>query len=241
MKRLIFILVSVLFIGSLTADAQRRTRSERGNRGPSLSVGFQVVQPTDEFKSIYDGNPVGIGGAFMVNGGRSPFEFGLGYSWQSMGKQDEGIRILEGQNIDGEDVYTSGQITVNSNIHTYQTIARLKPLTGKVQPYVDGLMGFKAYTTKTTILADNGSYSEVVDEDKEAKDVSAFYGWAAGMKFEVARSFMMEARLESIQGGKTTFINPETIEIDKDGELEYERVNSKTNAYIIQLGFSLEF
>lgn len=235
--------IAMIFSLLLTVDAmgQRRTRAERGNRGPSLSIGFQAVQPQGEFQDIYDGNPVGIGGAFLINGGRSPFEFGVGYGWQSMGKQEEGIRILEGQNVEGEDVYTSGQLTVNSNIHTYQVIARFKPLSGKVQPYLDGLLGFKAFTTKSTILSDNGSYSEVVDEDKEARDVSSFYGWAAGLKVEVARSFMLEGRFESIEGGQTTFINPESIEIDKEGGLEYERANSPTDVYIIQLGFSIEF
>ena len=236
-----YIAFIALLFTTVDADAQRRARAERGNRGPSWSIGFQAVQPRGEFQSIYDGNPVGIGGSFLINGARSPFEFGVGYGWQSMGKQEEGIRILEGQNIDGEDVYASGQMTVNSNIHTYQVIARFKPFTGKIQPYVDGLLGFKAFTTKTTILADNGSYSEVVDEDKEARDVSAFFGWAAGIKVEVARSFMLEGRFEAIEGGKTIFINPETIEIDKEGGLSYDRESSATDVYVFQLGFSIEF
>jgi len=240
-KFLPYIILSLILLSALDSSAQRRTRDERGNRGPSLSVGFQVVQPRDEFKSIYDGNPVGIGGLFLVNGGRTPFEFGAGYSWQSMGKQEESIRILEGQNLEGEDIYSSGQITVNSNIQTFQTVARFKPFAGKIQPYADAIIGFKSYTTKTTILADNGSYSEVIDEDKEAKDVSAVYGWATGLKFEVARSFMLEGRFEALQGGRTNFINPETIEIDKEGGLTYAKENSNTNVYLFHLGFSIEF
>ena len=241
MKFISYIALLLMLILAVDVSAQRRTREERANRGPSLSVGFQVVQPRDEFRSIYDGNPVGIGAAFLINGRRSPFEFGVGYGWQSMGKQEESIRILEGQNIDGDDIYSSGQITVNSNIHTYQTMARFKPFSGKVQPYADAIIGFKAYTTKTTILADNGSYSEVIDEDKEARDVSAVYGWAAGLKLEVARSFMLEGRFEALQGGRTTFINPESIEIDKEGGLAYQKENTNTNVYLFQLGFSLEF
>ncbi len=241
MKQLSYIVFALILFSTFDLSAQRRTRDERGNRGPSLSIGFQVVQPRDEFKSIYEGNPVGIGGLFLINGRRSPFEFGVGYGWQSMGKQDESIRILEGQDVDGNDIYTSGQITVNSNIKTYQTVARFKPFAGKVQPYIDGILGFKSYTTKTTILADNGSYSEVIDEDKEAKDVSGVFGWATGIKFEVARSFMLEGRFEALQGGRTTFINPETIEIDKEGGLTYSKENSNTNVYLFQIGFSIEF
>lgn len=238
-------LLPLLVLLVLTVDAfaqQRNTRNNQQNRrGPSLSIGFQVVQPLDEFKSYYDGNPVGIGGAFLINGGRSPFEFGVGYSWQSMGKSEESIRIYEGDDVDGDPVYGSGEMTVNSNIHTYQVIARFKPLTGKVQPYVDGIAGIKAFTTKTSILADSGSYSEVIDEDKAAKDVSAAYGWAAGLKLEVARGFMLEGRVETVRGGETKFVNPESVEISREGDLTYEINTSKTNAMIYQIGFSLEF
>ena len=240
-RNIIIVFLLGLLINSGTLLAQNNNPRRQNLRGPSLSVGFQIVQPNGDFKNYYDGNPVGIGGAFLINGGRSPFSFGVGYSWQSMGKNDESIRVLEGEDINGNPVYGSGQMSVNSNIYTYHTMARFNPLAGKVQPYIDAIAGFKSFTTKTTVTADNGSYSEVVSEDREAKDVAASYGWAAGLKLEVTGGIMVEGRVESLLGGQTTFVDPESILIDKDGNLSYDSIQSKTNVTVFQLGISFEF
>ncbi len=238
----VYVLLALL-LGLFTVDASAQNNNPRrqNNRGPSLSLGFQIVQPNGDFKNYYNGNPVGIGGAFLLNGGRSPFAFGIGYSWQSMGKADESIRIREGENINGDPVYGSGQMAVSSSIHSYHTMARFNPLAGKVQPYVDAIAGFKSFTTKTTITADNGGYSEVVSEDRAARDVAVSYGWAAGLKLEVVSGIMVEARVEGLIGGQTTFIDPESILIDKEGNMDFDNIESKTNSTVFQLGISFEF
>lgn len=239
-------IIALAFIAFLTANtlqAQQNDRVGRNiqGRGPSLSLGFQLVEPRGEFSQYYDGNPIGIGGAFLLNGQRNPFEFGVGYSWQSMGKSDESIRIFEGEDIDGDAVYGSGEMRVNSNIYTYHALARFRPFTGRIQIYLDGIVGFKAFTTKTTIMADNGSYSEVVSENRTARDVAASFGWAAGLQLGVTRDLFVEGRLESLQGGQTSFVDPESVKIDKDGNLDFTSVRSSTNVLVFQLGMSIHF
>lgn len=239
----ILVLATATILAVSKSHAQQNERIQRNiqGRGPSLSVGFQVVEPRGEFSQFYNGNPIGIGGAFLLNGQRSVFEFGVGYSWQSMGKSDESIRILEGEDINGNAVYGSGEMRVNSNIYTYHALARFRPFTGKVQFYLDGIAGFKAFTTKTTIMADNGSYSEVVSENRTARDVAASFGWAAGLQLGVTRDLFVEGRFESLQGGQTSFVDPESVKIDKDGNLDYTSVRSSTNTFVFQLGMSLHF
>lgn len=236
-----FLLISVLLAIGVQSQQTERPHVNKDKRGPSLSGGFQVVAPRGEFAEYYDGTPVGLGGSFLFNDRQSPFEFGIGYSWQSMGKTDESIRVLEGEDINGSPVYGSGEMRVNSNIYTYHLLARIRPIAGRVQFYLDGIAGFKAFTTKTTILADNGSYSEVVSEDRTARDVAASFGWAAGLQFGVTRDLFIEGRVESLQGGKTSFVDPTSVKIDKDGNMDFNSVKSPTNVLVFQLGLSIHF
>lgn len=204
-----------------------------------MTMGVQVVDPLGDFGDKYSGTPAGLAGLFTVNWGRTPFEFGFGAAWNSMGSQAEDILIYIGDDVDGNELFTDGRMTVNSNIYTYHAVGRFKPLAGPFQPYVDVLGGFKTFSSRWKIREDGNS--EVFDENRETRDFALSSGWAAGVKVRLNEYLMIEGRFEKLNGGEVDFIDPETLVIGYEGELEYSLVTTKTNSHVFQLGISVEF
>lgn len=247
MKKLIAILFLVS-VGISPVFSQRSNDQQEvvvvrdpKERAPSLSIGLLFGSPRGEFEEAYQGMPVGIGGALLFNLGQSPLELGVEGSWQSMGTNSEDIRILVDQDDAGNNIYERGTIDVNNNIYTYHAVGRIKPLSGRFQIYGDILGGFKTYSTKTKIESEESTASESIETNKEFRDFALSYGWAAGMKFRITRSFAVEARFSNLRGGQSEFVDPDSVEIGSEGELDYQTNETATDIIIFQAGVSFEF
>jgi opacity protein-like surface antigen len=237
MKTNFLLLLTLLLALNLSAQKNKK----RNQRAPSLSIGFQVADPQGEYAQHYRGHPVGLGVTFMANMGRSPFEIGGDFAWRAMGSRKQDIAISEGFDIEGDEIFSDGSMRVASNIYTYHGVARFKPFAGAIQPFGDVMAGLKTFATKTTIEEDNGGYSEVVRTDRNHRDFALSYGWAAGLKIKLSEYITLESKFQHLRGGDTTFIDPETVEIDPDGLLQYEERASKSSVMLYQIGISIEF
>jgi len=245
MKKHILLFVSSALLAS-TCFGQGNNNSNNRNkkknhRAPSLSFGAQLGDPQGQFGFQYDGSLVGLAGQFLVNSGQRPFEFGFSAAWQTMGSKKKDIDIYKGEDIDGDDIWSQGNMSVRNNSYLYHGVARVKPFDGAIQLYGDLLSGIKTFSTKTVIEEDNGGYTEVVDSRRDHRDFALSYGWAAGVKIRLIEGLMIEGRFEKLLGGQTTFINPTSIVIDDEGGLSYEELRTQTNVMNYQLGISFEF
>lgn len=227
--------------------APRRTRNPGGfwmhpnyHRVPTLSVGFEFAFPQNEFSDNFDGMPIGIGGQFLTNAGRrSPFEFGMGFSWLSRGSAREDVFIYEGEDINGQEIFSRGTMSVNSNIYTYNGIVRFKPLLGMVQPYIDGLVGVRNFSTSTVVRPDDASLETM--RERQTRDFALTYGYAAGIKVRVTPALMVEGRFSNLFGTQVSYVDRNSLEIDIEGNVTFDEVASRTDMYIIHLGVCFEF
>jgi opacity protein-like surface antigen len=234
-KQLLFsVLATVLLLCSEQATAQRR-------RGPTLSFGGQVAQPIGEFSQQYDGYPAGLSGQFVTPLGRSPIEFGFGYSWNNMGSQNKDISALVYTDSMGTDIYEEGTLRIRSNTNRYQAIARFRPFAGRVQPYIDAFAGIEAFKMKTDITLDNEGYSTADNSVRQHLDMTYVYGWGAGLRVELAADVFLEGRFESITGGMVKYVDKESIQINDDNSVTFDTRQSATNKYTYQLGIAFEF
>lgn len=248
----ILLLVTVLVFTSFISEAQRNNRNDRKNdqynngygnrrRAPSLSMGVQVIEPRGEFGKQYDRYPAGVSGLFTVNWGLSPIEFGFGAAWYRMGNINEDVIIIDGEDFNGNTLFTDGNLAVKGNMYSYQTLARFKPLAGPVQPYVDGIVGFRTFSSKTIIKEDFDGSSEVISEVREQRDFSILHGWAAGLKIRLNDYMMIEGRMEFMKGSEVSYIDPESIEISHFGNIQYQEITTRSDMRIFHLGISVEF
>lgn len=242
---LLFILINVSVFAQIFENNRGNNRNDRGDfmqnrrRAPSLTMGVQLVDPLGEFGEKYDGTPVGLTGLFTVNWGRSPFEFGFGASWNSMGSTGEDIMVYIGDDQNGNELFSDGRMRVSSNIYTYHAVGRFKPLAGPVQPYVDLLGGFKTFSTKYEIKDDESR--EVIEKNRELRDFALSSGWAAGLKVRLNDYMMIEGRFEKLRGGEVDFMDSESLVIKNEGELEYTTETARSNSNVFTLGISVEF
>lgn len=245
MKKVILLIAAAALVSSQAFAQRNDDRNNRNNkknrRAPSLSIGAQVADPQGQFGFQYEGYPAGLAAQFLVNSGQGPFEFGVAAAWQAMGSNKREIDIYQGEDIQGDGIWSQGSMSVRNNSYLYHGVARLKPFNGGFQLYGDLLGGLKTFSTKTVIEEDNGGYTEVIDQRRDHRDFAISYGWAAGIKIRLMQGMMLEGRFEKLLGGQTTFIDPHSIVIDDEGGLTYEEIGTKTNVMNYQLGVSFEF
>ena len=235
MKRTYFLL-SYLLLFSAAVSAQQR----RGYQ-PSISVGIQVVQPEGEFRDFYTGNPAGISAQLVGPLAGSPILVGVSGAWTSMDSKTEDIYVNVGSDKNGNEYYEDGTMSVKSNNNRYLMVGRLNPFPGGFQLYGDALVGFETFSTKTRIELKDGSSTTAPDKHRHHWDAGATLGWAVGTKIKLSNDLFLEGRFEKLEGGRTTFVDPETIEVTDEGELSFETVQSKTNKWTVQVGISFEF
>lgn len=236
MKKILYILLSSLVPLFLNTNAHAQQR-----RGPSLAFGAQIVQPVGEFAMQYDGYPAGVAGTFSGPVGRSPFEIGIGYAWNNMGSQNKDISALVYTDSLGNDIYENGTMRIRSTINRYQAIARFRPFAGRIQPYADAFAGLEAYKTKTDITVDNSGYTSGSTTQRQHLDMTYCFGWAAGLRIQLAPAIFMEGRFENITGGQVKYVDESTIVVHDDNSLSFETKQSQTNKYTYQLGIVIGF
>lgn len=250
MKNSIFLLL-FLFLGTtLIAQINPRPNNNPSNgnnnnvnrnrtaRLPQLSFGAIGMDPQGAFDTNYSGTPLGLGAQLSIPMGNSPLDLVGGFAWYSRGGSKEDIAIFQGKDADGDDFFTEGEISVNSNIYAYDAIIRFRPFNGRIQPYGDLIGGFQTYSTKSVIRTLDGSNDD--ETDNAHRDFSANFGWGAGVKVRLSQSIALEARFTSIQGSAVKFVDKESVRIDDVGNVQFENIRSTTDHYTFQAGVSFQ-
>jgi opacity protein-like surface antigen len=163
-----------------------------------------------------------------------PFDWGFDFAWGRMGGNEQEVPINE-QHI----AATTGDLRINSDIFGYHGLLRLKPFNGKVSPYIEGLAGIRQFTTRTRIHVE-GMDSPYVDQ-RNANEFIWSHGWAAGLQIAPAKHFYVEGRVERLNGGKVSYVDPTSIDISPEGVVTYGTLTSGVRVVNIHLGIGLRF
>lgn len=244
---LLFALFNFALANAQVAPRNANRNAQRGSiwmhpryfRAPTISVGFEFAFPQNEFDNNFTGVPIGVGGQFLTNNGtRSPFEFGVGFSWLSRGSSTESVWLLEGRDINGNEIFSRADLSINSNIYTYNGIVRFKPLLGRVQPYIDGLAGVRNFSTVSVIKPEDGGDPA---RQRQTRDFAFTYGYAAGVKVRIIPNMMVEGRFSNLYGTQVSFVDRETLAIGSNNDVIYDKKSSRTDMFIVHLGVCFEF
>lgn len=239
----LFLCFAVFSFGQQNQDALNKTnrfqnRNQNRNIQPSgiFSFGLEVATPLNQFRSNFDGTPVGLAGQILGRKGFVPIEYGIGFSWLSRGTMDTDISVFQGTDFEGDNIYSSGNLSVNSNIYTGTGIIRLRPLTGTIQPYVELMAGGRSFATATIITVDD---SDDELRERQSNDFAFCYGWGAGLRYKLNESIAVEGKFIKMNGTPVNFVDRESIEIDNEGNIDFERISSRTDMWSLQFGISI--
>ncbi len=195
---------------------------------------MEVGVPMGEFHDTWGRQIVGLSGNLTVPMRVLPFDWGFDFAWGRMGGDSRQVPIAE-EYLEA----TTGNLRINSDVFGYHGLLRLKPFNGMFSPYIEGMLGTRQFTTRTKIDVD-GMDRPYFDE----RNSNAFiwsHGWAAGLQIAPTKVFYLEARVERLNGGQVSYVDPNTIEISEEGLVEYGTLDSGARVLNIHLGVGLRF
>jgi hypothetical protein len=237
MKKAVFIGI-ICFGFAQLASAQNDNLNNNRNvvvvkerRGVTLSGGLQLAVPKGEFAENYNGRPFGINANLSIPMLHLPFEIGGGFIWNGLGKADQEIDIVDkvNQNIQ------KGDLNVNGNAYTYQLHGRFRPFNGRFRPYGELFAGVRTFSIRSSLdVRDvNQSSGELLE-----RSFTFLAGYAIGAKYEMVPGIFLEARFTSQAGSNATYVDPESIVIDPNGNFSYGTLNSTTDQWALSLGIA---
>ena len=218
---------------------------------PQLEINFATAFPMGEFgnqvhdpgfgASLFGG--VGLPGWPVVLGAELSF---LNYGSDS---QDEIVRTSIGD--------VDGRLTTTNDIVMGHLVVRIQPRSGWVRPYLDGVFGFKNFTTDTIVTVpeltsdpdDPFDDTATIDSENEVDDTALSYGAGGGLDIRLiewtgSSGGTSELRLNLgaryLFGSRVKYLKEGSIRRE-NGEASFDVLRSKTDMLIVQVGFSGEF
>lgn len=219
----------MLLLALSTPAAQAQLAKRPMTIGGGVEIGF----PIGEFNATWGRQIAGLSANFTVPLRRLPFDYGFDFAWGRMGGDSRSVLIQE------EHLPEDGELRIRSNVYGYHGLLRLKPFNGKVSPYVEAMAGARHFVTRTVIRAEG--MDEPYMEQRNQSELTSSLGWAAGVQIAPTRAFYVEARVERLNGGQVTYVDPRSIAIGDEGQVDYETLTSGTRVLNFQLGIGLRF
>jgi hypothetical protein len=211
-----------------------RPASRWNDRPATVAGGFEIGIPIGEFDRAWGRQMAGLSANFTVPMRRLPFSYGFDFGWQRMGARTQEVNVRV-ENLPA----TIGDLKVRSNIYGYHGLLRLQPLNGKVSPYGEFMTGARHFVTRSEIEAPG--VDAPVKEERLASEFIGSIGWAAGVNYAPTRNFFAELRLERLNGGRVTYVDPKSIVSDADGNVDFRTLTSGTRVVNLTFGVGLRF
>lgn len=225
-----FIAISVLCCG-LAAGSFAQVR-------PEFSVDFALGLPQGEFSDHVTNPGFGISlfGGVGLEG--TPLVVGLTGTFLVYGVERRHVPF----SLTIPDVTV--EVETNNNIASGHLVLRLQPPRSRVQPYLDGLLGFNYLFTETTVEDDRGSEDERIASTKNFDDAAFSYGIGAGLKIRVHQSQEGTVRIglgfRYLVGGSAEYLTEGAI-MRSGGTLTFDTERSATDLLVPHLGVAFEF
>lgn len=228
-----YITLAAALIG-FVASAQQQQQPVA--RPTTIGGGLDVVIPLGEFDDTWGRQLVGLGANMAIPMRRLPFSWGADFGWARMGSKSQEVPVQE-ENI----ASTTGELEVKSNMYSYHGMVRLQPFTGKVSPYGELMAGVRHFTTRTEITVEG--LDQPIMEQRNENDFIGSVGWAAGLQVlpGKSRNFYVETRVERLNGGQITYVDPASIKVSQTGDVSYRTLTSGSNVVNITFGIGLRF
>lgn len=251
-----------LFITSALSLATFLTYAQMGSFALSLGI------PQNEFRENTDATGFGADLSFAIPFQKGlPISFGMDFNYLVYGtnSQDEDLiaEIRAGNTVIDELVIPLRISNTNSIFGTHAFLRAQAPFE-LVQPYVEGLVGFRYISTNTKII-DRSPDNRFSDDDsnvivrKTVLDDWIFsYGYGGGFMIKVSSNFFIDIRADFFKGQRAQYFDGDdteswTVEFvgasayDPDnlqeGDLDFQTTprESTTDLLVIKFGAALKF
>lgn len=232
---LVFILLSLLADSAFSQDGEKKHH-------PYLNLGIQVGVPRDDFQQVYPGDALfGLGGRLMFPIDQNvPFDAGFQFYYMWMGSKSEDFTLVNPKH---------GRYKVDSKVsgsmmpfHLNLRIRPLRNATDLIDPYFEGLAGFRIFNVRTKVQVDDLTNTEQPPAKTSNQNHASWsYGYAGGLAFRLAENIMIDLRYERLWGSSAKYLDTKNISFTSKGDPVYTRKESETNISNYELGIIFQF
>lgn len=251
MKRIImiFLFLSVSFYSLAQDDELVVAPSENdiiaedsdGRPEPVVTFEFEIraAFTSGEFKKFYPKS--GMGGLgitvlFPISN-KIPVDlgFGLGYYWMSNAEETYNYYMPEIGNYDVESRVSGGMIP----FHIVGRLYPLKSINSPIQPYVEGLAGFRVFSANQrleTYIVATDTYLPV---EKDYNTTASWsYGFGGGVKVMLSKNelLFLNTKVDMIYGTATKTMDPSSVVLYDDGTYSFSHFESRTDVLRFSIG-----
>lgn len=226
--------ILLLFLLAGMTCLPTRAQVNDANQG-TLGGGIGISAPTGEFDETWGRNMFKIGAQLAYPLRRVPIlQTGFSFGLSMMGNKGADVPITSNVLAD-----TTGEQSTRCRIFSYHPLMRLSPLRGRVRPYVDGMVGFRQFSTITKVTA--RGLEEELSKERNETDLAFSTGWAAGVQVTLGRLAYAEVRVERFDSGEATYVDPESVTVSDQGAVGFSTLTSNTDVVNVLFGLGLRF
>lgn len=184
----------------------------------TASFAFSVGVPQNEFRKNTDA--IGFGGdisiAFPFQKG-TPISFGLDFNYLLYGYNSQDIESTNSFTSNGMLIGKSSSslevINTNNLFGTHAFVRAQAASLSYVQPYVEGLIGFRYISTRTKIRDNYSKEDDKVIVSKTVVDDWVFsYGYGGGLMIKLDSNLFIDLRVDFFKGGKARYYDGDDTE-----------------------------
>lgn len=217
----------------LVTTAQVNNSNDRFEGTLGGTIGMSI--PTGEFDRTFGKDMFHLGAHMGFPLGRTPLlQGGFAFGYSVMGRNEVTVPITT----DYLGI-TEGTLTTRCKVFSYHPLLRLNPLGGRVRPYVDGMVGFRQFSTTSKVEADG--IEDNISKERNETDLAFSTGWAAGVMVTLGEVAYIEARVERFDSGEATYVDPESVTVSDQGAVGFGTLTSNTDVTNIMLGVGFRF
>ena len=201
------------------------------------SIDFITLIPRGELRQNIDNNGYGAGGQFLVRLKNSPFLVGGDVGFANYGTE------RRRESISDTIPELELEVSTTNNIFWTHAVIRAQPSSGKVRPYLDGLVGLKHFYTRTSINSDFSD--ETIAASTNKRDTAFSYGVGGGVQIHLANlsprsQIVLDTKLRYLRGGEAEYLRKGSI-IRDGGDISFDLLRSRTDVLSFQVGVTFRF
>ncbi len=235
MRRAFHLLFVLALAPAVTQAQDDEPQRPFSGRQSTLGGGVEMNIPVGDFNEVWGRNFWGFSANFTTPGRFLPFDYGFDFGYARMGTREGKVYADQVGSADP----LEGNLTVKCKLYSFLGLVRLRPVNGRISPYIEGLLGARQFTAQSEMVLEGSS--EPVEEDRRSNAWTGAYGWAAGTLVGFGPQFYVEGRVERLWGGKVSYVDPTSITISDSGEVSYGTLSSATDVVNVQVGIGLRF
>ena len=172
---------------------------------------------------------------FTARVGRTPVFVGAALDILHYGRETRRIALFPAVPEVFSDVDTTNRL-----FRTH-ALLRFQPVTGRVRPYAEGLLGFGYVYTRTSVdLGDEGAQAGTTHLGDFAPSFGAGGGVTIGLVSVQDARFALDIGLRYLTGGEVDYLAPGELRRDESG-VTFEPTRSPPTLFGVQIGIAVDF